>query len=325
MTVFDKPATTPAEQLDKLRDRGLIIENETRALRYLSNISYYRLSAYTRPFYTPDEDTHRFLTVTTFDNVLTLYVFDRKLRLLLLDAIERLEVVLRAQLTNTLAEHYGPHGYLDPAVFDTRYKHAWLLDKLGKAIQERNPETFINHYKEKYTSAPPYPPVWMVMELLSFKEVSTLFSNLRHEKDTKRIEQHFGWKYQLLKSWFRSLSDLRNLCAHHMRIWNREFGSRAELPKKYPAWWPNVPAAIPTGSHLNPDQKLNPRGRLYMHAVVIESLMRVVNPGSSWSERLVRLLDQHPHISRPHMGFPADWERELFWRDAVRKARGGAA
>lgn len=283
-----------------------------------------RHALFTRPYYIPDEANHLFLADTTFDNVLTLYVFDRKLRLLLLDAIERLEVVLRAQLTNTLAEHYGPHGYLDPTVFDTRYNHSWLLDKLAKAIQERNPETFINHYKEKYTSAPSYPPVWMVMELLSFKEVSTLFSNLRHEKDTKRIEQHFGWKFQLLKSWFRSLSDLRNLCAHHMRIWNREFGSRPEMPKKYPDWWPSVPAAISTGSQLNPDQKLNPRGRLYMQAVVIESLLKVVNPSSSWSERFIRLLDQHPHISRPHMGFSADWERELFWRDAVQRARGGA-
>lgn len=325
MTAFDKPATTPAEQLEKLKDRGLRIDNEPRALRYLSNISYFRLSAYTRPFYLPDEAEHRFLADTTFDDVLTLYVFDRKLRLLLLDAIERLEVVLRAQLTNTLAEHYGPHGYLDPTVFDTRYNHSWLLDKLGKAVQERNAETFINHYKTKYTGASPYPPIWMVMELLTFKEVSTLFANLRHEKDTKRIEQHFGWKYQVLKSWFRSLSDLRNLCAHHMRVWNREFGSRPELPKRHPADWPIVPAAIPTGSSQHPEQTLNPQRRLYMQFVAIESLMRAVNPGSSWSVRFVQLLDQHPQISRPHMGFPPDWERLQFWQAIVRNARGDIA
>jgi len=325
VTAFNKPATTPAEQLHKLRNRGLITANEPRVLQYLSNISYFRLSAYTRPFYVPDEKPHHFLPGTTFDDVLTLYVFDRKLRLLLLEAIERLEVALRAQLTNTLAEHYGPHGYLDPEVFDTRYNHGWLLEKLDKVVQERTVETFLHHYRLNYASAPPQPPVWMVTELLTFKEVSTLFANLRHEQDTKRIEEHFGWKFRVLKSWFRSLSDLRNLCAHHMRTWNREFGSRPEMPVKRPDNWPNIPAAIPTGSYQNPDQTLNPRSRLYMQLVVIESLMRIVSPGSSWSQRFVRLLDQHPKISRPHMGFPANWEQEPFWQDIVRKACGGVA
>jgi len=165
----------------------------------------------------------------------------------------------------------------------------------------------------------------MAVELLTFKEVSFLLSNLRHEADTKRIELHFGWKFPVLKSWFRSLSDLRNLCAHHMRIWNREFGSRPEIPKKHPQDWPVPPQALPTGSHLHPEQTLNPQRRLYMQLVVIESLLRVVNPGSGWAERLVRLLDRHPQFSRPHMGFPPDWEKEPFWQDVVQKSRGGAA
>jgi abortive infection bacteriophage resistance protein len=321
VTAFDKPATTPSEQLDKLRQRGLIIDDEPRVLRYLSNISYFRLSAYTRPFYVPDEKPHRFLPGTTFDNVLTLYIFDRKLRLLLLEAIERLEVALRAQLTNALAEHYGPHGYLDPGIFDTRYNHSWLLEKMDKLVQERNVEVFLHHYRSQYASAPSQPPVWMVTELLTFKEVSILLANLRHEKDTQRIERHFGWKFRVLKSWFRSLSDLRNLCAHHMRIWNREFGSRPEMPVRRPANWPNIPVAIPTGSQLHPEQTLNPQSRLYMQVVVIESLMRIVSPRSSWSQRFVCLLDQHKNISRPHMGFPSNWEEELFWLDIVSKAR----
>ena len=321
MTAFDKPSFSPDEQLSKLRSRGLVLHDESRALRYLSNISYFRLSAYTRPFYIPGQEPHRFLPETSFDDVLTLYVFDRKLRLLLLDAIERLEVALRAQLTNTLAEHYGPHGYLDPGVFDTRYNHGWLMDKLNKIVQEPKVELFLQHYRQKYTNAPAHPPVWMVMELLTFKEVSTLFANLRHEQDTKWIEQHFGWKYKVLKSWFRSLSDLRNLCAHHMRIWNREFGSRPEMPIKRPDHWVSIPPAIPSGSPLHPDQRLNPQSRLYMQVVVIESLMQKVNPGSSWGERLVRLLDEHKQISRPHMGFPSAWEDEPFWQASVRKAR----
>ena len=321
MTLFDKPALSIDQHLYTLRQRGLSIPDEARARHYLGNISYYRLSAYTRPFYRPAQPDHAFLEKTRFDDVLHLYVFDRELRLLLLDAIERLEVALRAQLTNTLAEHHGPHGYLDATLFDTRYDHSWLIKKLDNEAKAREVETFLAHYRDKYTAAPAQPPIWMAVELLTFKEVSILFSDLRQAKDTQRIEGHFGWKFPLLKSWFRSLSDLRNLCAHHARVWNREFGSRPEMPQKVPAHWPSVPSAIATGAHANPAQTLNPRRRLYLQLVVIESLMQVVCPESRWAERLVKLLDQYPEVSRPHMGFPAHWDQEAFWLLAIQRAR----
>jgi len=321
MTAFDKPAQTIDQHLDTLRQRGLLISDEGRARRYLGNISYYRLSAYTRPFYCPIQTDHVFLAGMSFDDVLRLYVFDRELRLLLIDAIERLEVALRAQLANTLAEHHGPHGYLDIQLFDTRYDHGWLINRLDTEANAREVETFLAHYRKKYTAAPAQPPIWMAVELLTFKEVSILFANLRQAKDTQRIETHFGWKFPLLKSWFRSLSDLRNVCAHHARVWNREFGSRPEMPKKIPRHWPAIPEAIATGAHAQSGQTLNPRRRLYLQLVVIESLLQTVCPESRWAERLVALLDRYPQVSRPHMGFPPDWDKETFWKSAVDAAR----
>ncbi|WP_404345794.1 Abi family protein [Vreelandella venusta] len=324
MSDFQKPAHSIEEQVATLRGRGLAIPDEARARHYLANISYFRLSAYTRPFYQPGCQEHYFLDGTSFEDVLRLYVFDRELRLLLLDAIERLEVALRAQLTNTLAEHHGPHGYLNSAIFDTRYNHGWLLEKLENAAKGREIETFLAHYRKKYRSAPTQPPIWMAVELLTFKEVSTLMAKLRLPRDTQRIEQHFGWKMPVLRSWFRSLSDLRNICAHHGRVWNREFGSRPEMPRKIPASWPGIPNSIETGSHKHPGQRLDPRRRLYLQLVVIESLMQVVSPASQWAERLVTLLDHYPQVSRPHMGFPGHWDTESFWREAVMNAREGA-
>lgn len=321
MTTFDKPALEIVQHLDTLKQRGLAIPDEARARHYLGNISYYRLSAYTRPFYRPGQTEHVFLDGTCFDDVLHLYVFDRELRLLLLDAIERLEIALRAQLTNTLAEHHGPHGYLDAALFDSRYDHGWLINRLDNEAKAREVESFLAHYRSKYTAAPAQPPIWMAVELLTFKEVSILFAHLRQARDTQRIEAHFGWKFPLLKSWFRSLSDLRNVCAHHARVWNREFGSRPEMPKKIPAHWPPLPEAIATGAHGHPAQTLNTRRRLYLQLVVIESLMQVVCPESGWAERLVRLLDRYPQVSRPHMGFPPDWDKEAFWKNAATAAK----
>ncbi|MBT8419662.1 MAG: Abi family protein [Gammaproteobacteria bacterium] len=317
MALFNKPAYTIDQHLALLQQRGMEIPDEPRAQHYLANIGYYRLSAYTRTFYQPGSDEHRFVPGTCFDHILDLYVFDRELRLLLLDAIERIEIALRAQLASTFAEHYGPHGYLNPDLFNTRYRHDWLIDKLNSEVQSRQFETFLAHYRRKYTAAPPQPPIWMAVELLSFKEISTLFANLRQPQDTGRIEVHFGWKFPVLRSWFRSLSDLRNLCAHHVRVWNREFGSRPEMPRKTQRPWPQIPIAIPTGAHTRPEQRINPRRRLYAQLAVIESLIQVACPDSRWAIRLGELLDRHTGPSRPHMGFPSGWEQDPFWQAAL--------
>lgn len=321
MTAFDKPAHTIDQQLELLRQRGLVITDEGRARHYLANISYYRLSAYTRPFYVPREQTHRFLPGTTFDQVLALYIFDRELRILLLDAIERIEVALRAQMTNTLAEHHGAHGYTDPGIFDDRYNHVWLMDKLKNEAESRDVETFVEHYRKKYGAAPKQPPVWMTMELLTFKEVSRLFGALRHKQDTQRISQHFCWPDTVLRSWFRTLSDLRNLCAHHARIWNREFGSFPLIPRKPPKGWAQIPLGVFVHQY-DPLAQIEPQRRFYMQLVVIETLMRVVCPESEWSLRLLQLLDQHPHVSRRHMGFPDGWEQQAFWQPVIERSQG---
>lgn len=323
MTVFDKPAHTIDQQLELLCQRGLVIPDEGRARQYLANISYYRLSAYTRPFYVPREQAHSFLPSTAFDQVLALYIFDRELRLLLLDAIERIEVALRAQMTNTLAEHHGAHGYTDPRIFDDRYDHAWLMDKLKKAAESRDVETFLEHYRKKYGLAPKQPPVWMTMELLTFKEVSRMFGALRHKEDTQRISKHFGWPDTVLRSWFRSLSDLRNLCAHHARVWNREFGSFPLIPRKAPKGWAQIPQGV-TADQSDPQSRIEPQRRFYMQLVVIETLMRAVCPESQWSQRALHLLADHPHLSLKHMGFPEGWEQQAFWQPVIQPRNGGA-
>lgn len=153
----------------------------------------------------------------------------------------------------------------------------------------------------------------MAMELLSFKEVSTLFSQLRNTKDKQRICKHFGWPDTILFSWFRSLSDLRNICAHHGRVWNREFGSFPMIPKKSSKYWAIIPKTL--------QNSIQPQRRLYMQFVVIETLMRIACPESQWSVRFVQFLDAHPTPSRISMGFPDDWDKQAFWSPIVKLAR----
>lgn len=313
MRLFEKPALTIEQHLEMMRERGLIVSDDEKFKHYLSNISYFRLSAYLRPFYKPNQTEPLFLDNTHFEDVLNLYIFDRELRLLLLDAIERIEISLRAQLANTLAEHYQPHGYLfENDIFNSNYDLAWLKNKLQVESRSQKAEQFLLDYRRNYPQAPAEPPIWMAMEILTFKEVSTLFSNLRQSCDTKRIEAHYGWKFPLLKSWFRSLSDLRNICAHHGRVWNREFGSCPEMPKKIPQDWVNVPEFVRVETNMN--HAINPRRRLYLQVVVIESLMKVVCPESRWTNKLMDLFSQFPTVSRAHMGFPHDWADDSFWQ-----------
>lgn len=305
MTVFDKLPLSISEHINQWEKRGLSIPDRDRAERYFSVISYYRLSAYSLPFQTGNPD-HHFKQGTSFEDILDLYVFDRRLRLLILDAIERIEVALRARMTNVLAENHGPHAYLNKKIFDTRYNHDWLIGQVRRKCTDNRAETFIKHYRAKY-SDPDLPPVWMILEILTFKEVSVLFSNLRRKEDKQAIAGFWGLNDTVLRSWFRALSDLRNVCAHHSRTWNREFGSRPMVPKKPLARWPDLNRPLA-------DPKINTTRRLYYLLVVIETLLRNINPGSTWHERFCDLLEKYPNTSRAHMGMPDDWVVDPFWR-----------
>lgn len=303
MNQFNKLPLTVDDQLSLWQSRGLHLPNAERAERYLSVISYYRLSAYSLPFQIANSE-HFFRPGVTFDDILSLYVFDRQLRLLILDAIERIEVAFRARMTQVLGENYGAHAYTDPQIFNTAYRHDWLLEKVREKCDGRNAEPFLQHYRQKYR-APELPPVWMMMEVLTFKEVSALFANLRQKKDKQAISDFWNLPMPVAESWFRALSDLRNTCAHHARTWNREFGSRPMMFKKAPAIWPNLSPLPRTG--------IDPTRRLYYLLVVTEYLLRRINPGSSWHRRLFELMDQHPQVSREHMGMPENWYKEKFW------------
>lgn len=147
----------------------------------------------------------------------------------------------------------------------------------------------------------------MVMEILTFKEVSVLFSFLRQKEDKQAISEFWGLDDTVLRSWFRALSDLRNVCAHHARTWNREFGSKPLIPRKVPKRWPDL------GRPLT-DPQVKPTNRLYYFLVVIEFLLEKINPGSKWHERLYCLMREHPMVSKPHMGMPDDWAGDPFWR-----------
>jgi abortive infection bacteriophage resistance protein len=173
---FSKPALNAQQHLDLLIERGLKVSNQPKALHFISNIGYYRLSGYMYPLQVAG-GTHKFKENITFELITDYYNFDRKLRFLILDFIERIEVGLRAILSDTFAIKYGSHWYLDPNLFKKTIVHANFVTKVKSFCNECDFQ-FIKSYQMKYDT-PPEPPCWMIMETLTLGQLSVLFENLK--------------------------------------------------------------------------------------------------------------------------------------------------
>ncbi len=302
---FAKPALTIGQQVAKLQSRGLHVPNLAEAEHYLRYIGYYRLSAYALPLQQGGLADKPFKPGVRFENILDLYRFDRELRLLVMDGVERIEVAARSVIVNEMSVRHGPHWYMDAVHFNPaspRFKHHELLNRIDKEFTipagGRNPvrphhEVFINHYFNKYSS-PYLPPVWMVAETLTLGTWSQIFENLRVTGERKAIAAHFGVDEQILRNWLHALTYLRNLCAHHSRLWNRQTVIKIQIAKKHRAF-------------------LKTNDRFYAFAVIIHDLMGHIAPHTAWHQRLDQLLKNHPFADPSAMGFPNQWRAEPFW------------
>lgn len=275
----------------------MIIPDHGRAEHYLSHLNYYRLGAYWLPFEL-DHATHQLEPNTNFDQVLDLYIFDRELRLLVMDAIERFEVSLRTQWAYHLAHKYGAHAYLDQQIFRDLKRYNQSKSKLLIEIK-RSHETFIEHYKRTYTS-PEHPPIWAVVEVMSYGLLSMLFGNLKHRFDRNRVVNIYQLDERIVVSLMHHLTMVRNICAHHGRLWNRKFTITFARPKNGP------------NDLLQSLSSANTRN-LYNSLVMLEYLVEVISPDSRWGEHLVELLEKHGAVDVGFMGFPSNWKQRPIW------------
>lgn len=214
---FNKPFLSFEQQATLLSERGLIIENDT--VHYLQHLNCYRLSGYWIPFQ-EDNKTHRFKPNVRFADVLNLYFFDRELRLLLLDAIERIEISIRTQWAHYFAEFSGPHAHLEPHLSKNDEWHMKNIAQLQKELA-RSDELFIKHYRNTYTF-PDEPPIWVACEVMSFGLLSKWLKSMKTGEPCNKIAKAYQLDYDVLVSFIEYLAYLRNLCAHHSRVWNRK-------------------------------------------------------------------------------------------------------
>lgn len=296
---YNKPPVSISDQISKLKRRGLHIADEALAKRYLSNISYYRLRAYTYPYQDNTSANHPFVEKVSFEDILDLYTFDRKLRLLVFDAVEKIEIALRTQIIYQWSMKYGSHWHLDQNLYKDRMKFIKHLGSLQKEIHRSN-ETFIKHYGEKY-STPTDPPCWMSLEVTSMGLLSLIFQNLKSCPEKKAVTHHFGlFGNNVLENWMHNFCNIRNICAHHGRLWNRRISIPISIPRR-------------TKADFIANDKVYPY-KLYASLCAMVYVIGRIAPESAFKINLLELLKSCPKKQFKEMGFPEDWKQENFWQ-----------
>lgn len=306
MRDYGKPPLTFIQQLQKLKTKGLHVNDDVEALRQLASVSYYRLSGYWYPFRHKDRHgnlTGSLIPGTTIKKVLDLYEFDRRLRILVMDAIERVEVAVRTQLTYHIGHAYGPFGHTSAANFHSGFDHASWLMKL-ETETSRSSDAFITHYRNQYRGFPRI-PIWMSTEVMTLGSLSVLYRGLKKNQatglhDRKPIADYFRLHHKRLSDWLHVLTYVRNLCAHHGRLWNRELAIRPDNAKD-PQWLPPI----------------TPRNdRVFYILLMLRHLQRCSGNGNDWAISVSNLLQEVDAIPfyRLSMGIPNHWREHPVWR-----------
>lgn len=274
------------------------MKDEHKVENYLMNIGYHRLSAYIHPFYKSPKRDLVLKEGTTFEQVLTLYRFDKKLRILLFNEIEKIEVAIRSVLANVGCQELNEKFWITkPEYFANQEKFNQTLTIIEKELSSSK-EDYIEAFRQNFIED--YPPAWMITEVLSFGNLNYIYSNIASNQLMKRIAGYFGLKPQVFISWLTVLANLRNMCCHHARVWNRDFMLTPAEPKKTKNAWIDTSKA---------DKK-----RIYYRLCIIRYFLSSVSPNNNFNEKLSELLSDFPTVDIAAMGFTLDWENEKLWR-----------
>lgn len=296
-TPFTEPYKNVHDLVQLLIARGLNITDRQKAERYLSTIGYYRLSAYMIPLMRTPKSAKLFKSGVSFRQAMMLYRFDKKLRMLIFNEIEKVEVAIRATIINTICELTGDKFWMtNPVHFADASKFANTLSLISKEVR-RSHEEFITDFRTNHTD--PYPPVWMLAEILPFGYITNIFCNLKDKKLKKKVSQQFGLQVPPFESWMTKLYLTRNDCAHHARVWNKRNTMNPTIPNRMTRPWIT----------LSTDPL-----KVYHDICIIKYLLDVVSPNNDMLAKLRWLFVDFPEIDLAAMGFPKGWEMEPIWQ-----------
>ena len=297
--LYSKKPLSISDQISLLEKRGVHVEDIDFAKQVLETVSYYRFSAYLYPFRAND-GTDNYVAGTSFEQCWQYYRFDRKLRFCIIDAIERVEVAVKTRIVNHLAAKYGPFSYRDASIFavpPSQERYQELLTFIDTETK-KSKEEFVVHFQRTYDTSNGL-PLWMAVEVMTFGNMLTLF-RLMKKQDKQVIAKSFGSNERVFESWLTNLNYIRNICAHHGRLWNRQIAVNPLIPAKDVKWH-------------EPAYPVNPN-RIYSTLCILKSLLDVIVPQSNWKSRFYSLLTDFPMMHRLSMAIPGGFEKSAIWR-----------
>jgi abortive infection bacteriophage resistance protein len=295
---YTKTSTSPQDFIQLLKNRGLSISDEQQTISYLTNIGYFRLSAYSYPLLKVPKIDHLYKDGATFDLVINMYRFDRKLRMLLFNELEKIEVAIRSTISNCISGGLNDVFWMTNA---NSFNNSTIFTKALTLIQseiDKTKEEFIPHFQNKYIE--PFPPAWMIAEIIPFGLLCGIYNNLCSAGLKKKVANCFALPFPVFSSWILILSNLRNLCAHHSRIWNRDIPVIPSEPKS-----PTFPWIDSSTTNMS---------RIYYRICIIKYLLFSVSPHNSFTHKLKDLLAEYPTIDIKAMGFSVNWHQEPLWQ-----------
>lgn len=295
---YTKQALTLAQQIETLKKRGLIIDDEAEAIAILDRTSYFRLADYWRPLEV-DRESHCFKANTHFRDIVDVYHFDTDLKQIIFHAILQIEVTTRSKMIRYFAAEHGPFWFADESLSEDTACFLSNIAHIRREIQ-RSQEDFITEHFAKYDT-PEFPPAWKTLEVLTLGTLSKLYTNYSDHAAKDLIARDFGLpQYLILGSWLASITVLRNKCAHHARVWNRRFPVMPVLPRRTTLPWI-------TNRNIHPY-------KLYPHLCYIAYWLNAINPANAFIKDIKVLLAKYPVVAPTTMGFPKDWQNEPLWQ-----------
>ena len=266
----------------------------------LSHISYYQLAEYWQPDQDPDSNKH-FKPGSKFSDAIALYNFDRKLRAVLFDILGRIETSLRSKMIYHLSQEHDPWWFETEDLFYDKDDFEHALYTIRGAVN-RTGSGLIKAHQEKYDKDDRLPPAWKTLELVSLGSLARIYDNLDNGRNKSKnvIAEEWGLgNHTYVSDWLQSITQVRNICAHYERLWNRRLSAAPLLPKQLPdPWIKNLPAES---------------DKLYLHLCCVKYVLNRVHPENSFTQSLQNLFSEYPRLNILLMGFEKGWDKEALW------------
>ena len=291
---YIQPQISVTEQIRLLKSEGLVFTDENRAQHILENISLFRMKSYLTPLRLPGIRT--FKPGANFDEAYNLYKFDSELRKMICSEMEKIEISISTQLSLIMGDEAGIYWFEDSSNFRDTNRHAGLLSSLEAELR-RSDDDAIVAFQQRYSNE--FPPSWMTFEVSSFGTLSMMYRWLKAGHARRKVARFYGLTDTIMESWLHSIVYVRNICAHHSRLWNRRLSINALIPRRTHLPFINIPG----------DTK-----RVYYIMSILLYFLQTVNPRNTFAARFKSLLGRYPNVNVSAMGFPSNWQDEKLWQ-----------